>query len=725
MSDNSGHWINRRRFLGVLAGATAVLSAGRQSPASSLETAEETSLAGNTSVKKKWFEEVQTYGTVTLPPALAEASHLTVNGLASGIGHASVVRMFAVYQMYPDDESYVRDIKAKGIRCSAYVPGFILRQAKAQLFPILNQAKCVGYFGDTPTIGPPNNPMFGGQDYYLCNNRPACREFQLELGKRAIDLGVDCIFFDEIQGSTTTLMPQLGIPGFCPDCLGGFTAYLRRNYTPAQLKEQFDIDDLDRFDFRAWLGQHSPLPDMRQVPRDQLQAVLLPAFKRLANQPLAQAYQRYQFEANHQKKSAVIRALREYARSKGREIAVTANISNLDVGERPSLPFMIGGLEFAEVVDFMACEINTALREPGQGPYWPSGKWVSYYRMGQSVCKAPTVLMAGVGFWNELQARQGGPSRQDDLYVAMFLDAYALGGAMVNYQVWPDKNSPDGIEPLYRKTTTAAKFVLDNKDLYEDLEPLAETAIFFRYFPAPQPYGHSYMGLAQALAESQIPFRVLTQGDGTYIKATVTLKDLRQFKIVYAMFLENLRPDEKTMLLEYARAGGTIVLFDPKLLGMPEVPLSQEQGRGWIIILPRVKTPEKELDHGTRYFATYDDKLRRELAEPVRRASGEALRVRPASRHLIAYPYRQRARHRLVVHVVNYDYDQHEDVLRQQQNVTVSVRRLRGVKPSGTVTLRGWEFAGPTELPLTVSKGYWTFTIPSLTYAAAAVIGLR
>jgi len=399
MGENSDRSISRRHFMGALVGATCVLSGGRQFLVGSPRFAKETNSSGDTAEKKKkWFEEVQTYGTVTLPPALAEASHLSVNGLASAIGHASVVRMFAVYQMYPDDESYIRDIKAKGIRCSAYVSGFILRQAKAQLFPILNQAKCIGYFGNVPTIGPATNPMFGGQDYYLCNNRPACGEFQIELGKRAIDLGVDCIFFDEIQGSTTTLMPQLGIPGFCPDCLGGFTAYLRRHYTPAQLKEQFDIGDLDQFDFRAWLGQHSPLPDMRQVPKDQLRAVVLPAFTRLASQPVVRAYQRYQFEANHQKKSAVIRTLREYAQSKGRAIAITANISNLDVGERPSLPFMIGGLEFAEVVDFMACEINTAISDHDQGPYWPSGKWVSYYRLGQSVCKAPTVLMGGSAF---------------------------------------------------------------------------------------------------------------------------------------------------------------------------------------------------------------------------------------------------------------------------------------------------------------------------------------
>ena len=711
--------------MGALAGATCVLSGGRQFLVGSPRFAKETNSSGDTAEKKKWFEEIQTYGTVTLPPGLAEASHLSVNGLASAIGHASVVRMFAVYQMYPDDESYIRDIKAKGIRCSAYVPGFILRQAKAQLFPILNQAKCIGYFGNVPTIGPATNPMFGGQDYYLCNNRPACGEFQIELGKRAIDLGVDCIFFDEIQGSTTTLMPQFGVPGFCPDCLGGFTAYLRRHYTSAQLKEQFDIGDLDQFDFRAWLGQHSPLPDMRQVPKDQFRAVVLPAFTRLASQPLVRVYQRYQFEANYQKKSAVIRTLREYAHAKGRDIAITANISNLDVGERPSLPFMIGGLEFAEVVDFMACEINTAIGDHDQGPYWPSGKWVSYYRLGQSVCKAPAVLMAGVGFWNGLYALQAGPSRQDDLYVAMFLDAYALGGVMVNYQVWPDKSASDGIELLYRKTTEASKFVLDNKDLYEDLEPLAETAVLFRYFPAPQPYGHSYMGLAQALAESQVPFKVLTQGDGTYIKASVTLADVKPFKVLYALFLENLRPDERTMLLEYARSGGTIVLFDPKLLEVPDAPLSQKQGKGRIIILPRGKEGERGPDLGVRYFATYDDKLRQELTDPVRSVCGESIRVTPQSRHLIAYPYRQRARNRLMVHVVNYDYDLRQDVLRKQQNVTVSVRSLRGVKPNKTVTLRGWEFEGRLEVPLTVSKGYWTFTIPNLTYAAAAVIAFR
>ena len=172
--------------------------------------------------------------------------------------------------------------------------------------------------------------------------------------------------------------------------------------------------------------------------------------------------------------------------------------------------------------------------------------------------------------------------------------AYALGGAMANYQVWPDKSASDGIESLYRKTTEAAKFVLDNKDLYEDLEPLAETAVLFRYFPAPQPYGHSYMGLAQALAESQVPFKVLTQGDGTYIKARVTLADLKPFKVIYALFLEDLRPDERTMLREYVMSGGTIVLFDPKLLEVPDAPLSQKQGKGRIFILPQGKEGGRE-----------------------------------------------------------------------------------------------------------------------------------
>jgi hypothetical protein len=678
-------------------------------------------LGDATEKQKKWFEGVQTYSTVTLPPALAEASHLTVNGLASGIGHASVVRMFAVYEMYPDDESYIRDIKSKGIRCSAYVPGFILRQGKRKLFPILDQATCIGYFGEIPLVGWGPDTTFGDQEYYLCNNRPACGQFQVELGKRAIELGVDVIFFDEIQGSTTALTPMPDVAGFCPDCLSSFKTYLQRHFTPEQLRERFSIVDLEKFNFRDWLAEHAPLPNIRQLPKEQLGSVVPPAFLRLASQPLVQVYQRYQFESNYEKKTRVIGALREYARMEGRDVAITANISNLDVGQ-PNFPIIQGGLEFAEAVDFMACEINIAIGVDEQGPYWPGGKWVPYYRLAQSLRKAPTVLMPGVGFWEKLHKRGGQPGRQDDLYVAMFLDGYALGGAVVNYQHRPDSSAPDGIEFMYRKTTEAAKFIRDNKDLYEDLEPLAETAILFRYRPAPQPYGRSYLGLAQALAESQIPFKVLMQGDGAYIKTSVALEDLKQFKVVYAFFLDDLRPDERGLLTDYVQSGGTLVLFESKPLGVPEAPLSQKHGNGRIIILPRGQGGESGSDKSARYFTSYDDKIRHALSEPVRSVIGEPIRVMPQSRHLIAYPYRQGARQRLVVHLVNYYYEMRDDILQTQENVTVSIRSLPGVRPVETVAIRGWEFDGSFEVPLTVKDGYWTFTLPRLTYSAAAVI---
>jgi hypothetical protein len=79
----------------------------------------------------------------------------------------------------------------------------------------------------------------------------------------------------------------------------------------------------------------------------------------------------------------------------------------------------------------------------------------------------------------------------------------------------------------------------------------------------------------------------------------------------------------------------------------------------------------------------------------------------------------------LVVHVVNYDYDLRDDMPRPQQNITISIRAIPRAKPSQTVTLRGWEFGRSLELPLVENEGYWTFTLPRLTYSAAAVVTLQ
>ena len=77
------------------------------------------------------------------------------------------------------------------------------------------------------------------------------------------------------------------------------------------------------------------------------------------------------------------------------------------------------------------------------------------------------------------------------------------------------------------------------------------------------------------------------------------------------------------------------------------------------------------------------------------------------------------------MHLVNYHYEMRDDILRTQENVTVSIRSLPGVRPGKTVSIRGWEFKAPLEVPLTVKDGYWTFTLPRLTYSAAAVISFQ
>jgi len=623
---------------------------------------------------------------VALPPDDVQRFHITVNGLWNGFFADNLSSPFAFGRYleslfsgrtYESDEEFVQAQHEEGV----LVPATILTTQGHRSFQgdKLEEFACRSIDGEMCYWDKE------ARSYWMNALNPHFIDWCIEHGKKAIDAGADLIVLDEIQGSSFIPMYQwasqyidwLDAPGFSNYTIEGFREYLANKYTPHELQQLFGIDNISNYDLRTRITQTMYLTYNERVNADSLN----------------KEYFTFLEVGNFQAKKRLIEELRAYAAEKGRNIAIGAN--SYALGTPRGGGYWCKGLQFADLLDFFTFENTYTAIEDTSLDDFPRNKWVAWEKLAKAATNAPAVILLDASGAAEI-AVDTMHSYKNYLSI-LCAEAYANSGAFVNWyvRIWGKDSDWMGCSSIY-------KFILEHSSLY-DGEIDAPVAILYLYGEGMRNKSDSYLGLAQALAESNVPFEVIFDGDGFYINESLALNELAPYDLIFIPNVISITERQEETIKEYVSRGGNAVVFDSHALGFEEDEGEMQFGNGTFIFMD---------DVANEYFHTYDEILRQEIEDAVRNHIPIPLSIENADRKIVAYPYHQPDKKRMVIHLINYDHTKWDDGVAIKNDIHVRIK-----KPDfevGSAYIISPDFEENITLVPSMDGDYLNITIPSL-----------
>lgn len=264
-----------------------------------------------------WIDEVQTYSMVPVLPEQAKKLHVTVNGLWGGIGGADPVitapnTVPAVGEKFEDAASFVKQCRKDHLYSVGIINGVEGSEALKENYPNLDEMTCRDW-KENPVVKKEDDKI----ESVMCNNNPDWFQTQLQMGKTAIDAGVDLINQDTPYG--TAMHAGLLETGMCDHCMAMFQTCLNDKYTASELSERFDLETFDKTRLRQRLYPFKTEYNENARPflETSKDALLFREFIKCHEQ------------AAFDQRKALITKLRAYAAEKNREVAFTLNAAHV------------------------------------------------------------------------------------------------------------------------------------------------------------------------------------------------------------------------------------------------------------------------------------------------------------------------------------------------------------------------------------------------------------
>jgi len=610
------------------------------------------------------WHPVQTFSMLCMEPEEAAAKGWSVNGLWSGFGMWDAVRgaLFLTSEYgkcnpeyrYATIEDYIKDCHAHGLLAPATLMGVAGHPAPRCRFPEMEKGACAAPDGSRGYWSEPDD------SYFMCANNPIYNEVLLTQGKEALDAGADVICIDEIQGNEFCFIWD-SQSGYCAHCIAGYRSYLEGSFSKEELQDKFGIEDVATLDFAARLGAEHKKPWMEA-------------------DALYRELWRLQERLNFESRKVLVDGLRAHMAVTGRRVPISANVVSVGLGDING--WRMPGLKWAQLLDFLAFENDVR---------WilPRGKWVTYERLAHAAFPLPSVA---VPFYNYIDAwgtemAEGKVTRSTLLY-AMLAEANANRTGMVNYfqKVWQPEH-----EPLWEDFFRCQRFILEHREIFgAPATTGADIAVLFIENEGQRFRTGSFVGMCQALAESNIPFDVITDGGDGFVPVELTAAQLQGYSLVIIPQALELAPQQKEAIQSYVKEGGYVL--SPEAAEMrPEDVESSDEAR--YVVLPRVEAGDAGIkDLAEAYCLDYEDSVRGEIRDLVQKWVTPVLEVSPSERTFSVYPYYQAER--LVLHLVNTDYDSASDEMRPKKDVQIRVKRPTAYEESGSGKLYTPEQAG-------------------------------
>jgi hypothetical protein len=641
-----------------------------------------------------WFLSPQVYDIVALPPDDIQKFHITVNGLWNGFFAANLTSPFAFGRYieslfsgrnYESDEEFVNVMHDEGV----LVPATILTTQGHRSFQgdKLDEWACRSIDGKLCYW---DN---GAKSYWMNALNDEFIDWCIQHGKKAIDAGADLIVLDEIQGSSFIPMYQwasqyidwLDAPGFSNCTIEKFREFLAGKYSNEQLQQIFGIDNISSYDLKTRIAQTMYLTYDERVRADSLN----------------KEYFEFLDIGNFNAKKRLIQELREYAEKNGRNIAIAAN--SYSIGTPRGGGYWSKGMQFADLLDFFTFENKYSALADDDLPALPRAKWLAWEKLAFASTGAPAVTLLGA---SEASYIASDTSHLHQNYLSILCaEAYANHGAFMSWymKIWGNEDNWMGCADIYN-------FVLQHQGLYGG-NINSPVAVLYLYGEGMRNKSDSYLGLAQALAESNVPYEVIFDGDGFYINDSLSVGKLAPYDIIFIPNVINITEEQKNIIFQYVEQGGNAVVFDARALGFEQDEGELHFGNGTFIFMH---------DVANEYFHTYDDSLRQKIGKVAGNYTSVPLHVENADRKIVAYLYYQQEKKRVVIHLVNYDHTMWNDKVSPKENVNIRIK-----KPDfevGSAYLISPDFEENVTVVPSIEGDYIDITVPSLNIYDVVVI---
>lgn len=636
-----------------------------------------------------WFREVQIYDMVAFPPYDVEGHHITVNGLWNGFMGDNLTSPFALGRFlesylsgrtYASDEEFVMVQHEQGM----LVPATILTTQGHVSFQgeFLEDFACLSIDGEMIPWD------LDAGSFWMNANHPGFIDWCVAHGKLAIDAGADMIVLDEIQGNSLVPMFQLaaqflGIPapGFSGYTIEGFRSHLMNNFSMSELLEVYGIADIVSYDLASRIAG----------------TIGLGYEDRVAADLLIVEYIDFLHWHNFLAKQRLIDELRAYVGQVGKDIVIGANSYTL--GTNRVGGYWPMGMQFAEMVDVFTFENAYSVIEGEPVPWFPRVKWLAWEKLARAATDAPAVILIDTNALETINTRVL-PLRGYSNYLSVLCaEAFANQGSFVDYYFAPFRRARN-----WRGCTDIYEFVLNHKELYDSNARIpTDVAVLYLWGEGMRYKSDSYLGCAQALAESQIPFDVVFDGDGRYLDMSLILEDIINYSLVVVPSVVNITEQQKMVIKDFVAGGGVAVVFDPDHLGFPLEEGEYVYGDGLFYFFTH--------DVGWQYYHSFDDSYREALETIVLSYVDEMIRVVDAGQRIVATPYVIDS-DMMVVHIINYNHMKVFDFMWPKFSF-----EMRMKKPDfsfDTVSVISPDFSWKRELDVVDDGEYISFTVPYL-----------
>jgi hypothetical protein len=511
-----------------------------------------------------------------------------------------------------------------------YFPDGLVNSDGEKVTDILEECTSRDIYGEachSTWVEVPGNEHYA---YLMDRNNPVWREYLKAIIRIQIDAGVAGVHLDEAD------LPifATGYGGcFCKDCMKLFRAHLQ-DLPAERLPEALKDTDLTTFHYDSWLLERGyDFKSDRETT------------------PLYWDYIRFQRETIVGYFAELADYIKEYGRSKGRDVLVCGNYYYLSPHYYP----------FEPKADVLVTEMNaTSYRQPA---------WCRYaagFARGKPVIVVENPY-GGVGpeLLPKLQKGKG-----YDLFRMMQYEASALGINMsVPYGAWMGSVIEDSFWAPHDVMVEIQDFITRNERLYST-ETFSEVAVAFSiqgaYDWEEREAGKvrfPFWSVADGLVEQHQPFDVVVLPEGVLRQDWITSEDLARYRTVVLPECTFLTPAQLEAVRGYLDRGGRVIATGE--LGLNLDPSERTSLFGHPHLVRTTDVRAQDFAGGPQVFVEPGT----DLAINLHRVGDKEA----------------------AIHVIRYDYDEERDEVPPIERMTLDVRlsrpfrSLKVLSPTGEV----------------------------------------
>jgi hypothetical protein len=373
--------------------------------------------------------------------------------------------------------------------------------------------------------------------YLMDRNNPVWREYLKAIIRIQIDAGVAGVELDEAD---LPLFSTRYGGCFCKDCMKQFRAFLQ-GLPGEELPKELEGTDLATFHYGSWLLERGH--DFKERRREA---------------PLFWDYTRFQRRAVTEYFIELCDYIREYGRTKGREVLVACNC-----GDAP--PHFDA---FRPHVDLLCAEQHvTEYRQPS---------WCRYAAGFAGETELVVVEQPFAGVIPELVEKLGRGTGYDRFRMMMY-EAAALGvSTSIPYGSWMGPVVQESFWAPHDVLTEMQDFLADHEELFST-RTFSETAVAYS---VPSAFAHQqvdesrsfapFYEACDALVDQTQPFDVLMFPEGVLRPDQLRIEDLAQYRTLILPHCTSLTVPQVDLIESFLGRGGHVLATGELAADLPE-----------------------------------------------------------------------------------------------------------------------------------------------------------